>query len=43
VVNATLKAMKDRNNKFKLYIHGLEFYLMGCFDLLDKNVKVTVD
>ena len=43
VVNSVLEAMKSAGSKFKLYIGGLEFYLMGCFDLLNKNVPVAVD
>jgi hypothetical protein len=35
--------MQSKGHKFKLYIAGLEFYLMSCYDLLDKNVPVTVD
>lgn len=42
VVNSVLETMKSTGSKFKLFIAGLEFYLMGCFDLLDKNVPVAV-
>jgi len=43
VVAQTLRTMQEKGHKFKLYIAGLEFYLMGCFDLLDKNVRVAID
>lgn len=43
VVDRVFSAMQQKNAKFKLYIQSLEFYLMGCFDLLDKNVKVGLD
>lgn len=43
VVATTLRAMQEKGNKYKLYVAGLEFYLMACYDLLDKNVPVAVD
>jgi len=35
--------MQAKGHKFKLFIAGLEFYLMGAYDLLDKSVPVTID
>ena len=35
--------MNEKGLKFKLHISSLEFYLFGCFDLLNKNVPITVD
>lgn len=43
VVATTIRTMQEKGHKFKLYIAGLEFYMMQCFDLLDKNVPVKVD
>jgi len=43
VVATTLRTMQEKGHKFKLYIAGLEFYMMQCFDLLDKNVPVKID
>jgi hypothetical protein len=43
VVSKTFKMMQEKGSKYKLYISCLEFYLMMCCDLLDKNSKMKID
>lgn len=43
VVANVFREMEAKGHKYKLFICGLEFYMMGCFDLLEKNVPVGVD